>query len=493
MRNPQADAAAHSAIHPVILCGGSGTRLWPLSRRAFPKQFIPLIGEKSLLQLTIERVMPLLVSGDAGITCVSSEDHRFLLADVAEHVGVSVGQILEPQPKNTAAAMALAALAAPADALLLFCPADQHIPDTQAFVRMVRAAVATAESGQLVTFGVQPTQPSTAYGYIQKGLPAKDGGFQVARFVEKPALDKALTFLSSGEYLWNAGIFLVRAQTLLDAIQAHAPDILQACQHAMQQSRQDGLFTRPNAEAFAACRGQSIDYAVMERATNVVVFPFDGIWSDVGSWNAVAELAPPQAQGNRAGGDIENAHHLHARQTYIHAGGNRPVVALGTQDLVIVDTPDALLVAHTGHSEAVKEVVGKLEALDASQAVQHRLVARPWGWYDSVDVGKNHQVKRITVRPGASLSLQMHHHRAEHWVVVSGTAEVINGDRRLVLTENQSTFIPQGQTHRLTNPGAVPLEIIEVQTGSYLGEDDIVRLEDTYGRDSGHNTLPPSK
>ena len=482
MINPQNDAATSAAIRPVILCGGSGTRLWPLSRKTFPKQFIPLLEGKSLLQLTLERVAPLLGAQTGSITCVSSEDHRFLLSDVADQTGLTVGQILEPQPKNTAAAMALAALAAPADALLLFCPADQHIPDTDAFVHMVHAAAATAQSGQLVTFGVQPSQPSTAYGYIHKGSPAKDGGFKVARFIEKPALDKALTFLSSGEYLWNAGIFLVRAQSLLDALQAHAPDILDVCRFAMLQSQQDGLFSRPDAKAFAACRSQSIDYAVMERATNVVVFPFVGVWSDVGSWNAVAELAPAQAQGNRAGGDVANAHHMHSRQTYIYAGGNRPVVALGTQDLFIVDTPDALLVAHTGHSEAVKEVVSNLEALDASQAVQHRLVARPWGWYDSVDVGKNHQVKRITVRPGASLSLQMHHHRAEHWVVVSGTAEVINGDKRMLLTENQSTYIPQGQTHRLTNPGTVPLEIIEVQTGSYLGEDDIVRLEDTYGR-----------
>ena len=470
------------AIHPVILCGGSGTRLWPLSRKAFPKQFIPLVGDKSLLQLTLERVAPLLGTANESVTCVSSEDHRFLLSDVADHAGLAVRQILEPQPKNTAAAMALAALASPSDALLLFCPADHHIPDAQAFASMVRVAASAAQAGQLVTFGVQPSMPSTAYGYIQKGLPSKEGGFKVARFVEKPAADKALVFLSSGDYLWNAGIFLVRAQTLLDALQDHAPDILDVCQRAMQLSQQDGLFTRPDAQVFAACRSQSIDYALMERAANVVVFPFNGVWSDVGSWNAVAELAPAQAQGNHTGGDAQNAHHLHSSQTYIHAGGGRPVVALGTQDLFIIDTPDALLVAHTSHSEAVKEVVAKLEALDASQAVQHRLVARPWGWYDSVDVGKYHQVKRITVRPGASLSLQMHHHRAEHWVVVSGTAEVINGDKCLLLTENQSTYIPQGQTHRLTNPGTVPLEIIEVQTGSYLGEDDIVRLDDTYGR-----------
>lgn len=485
MTNPEALSSDLSVIHPVILCGGSGTRLWPLSRKAFPKQFIPLLGDKSLLQLTLERVAPLVGDGGAGITCVSAEEHRFLVADVADHAGVMVRQILEPQPKNTAAAMALAALAVPADALLLFCPADHHIPHAQAFVDMVRAAASAAQAGQLVTFGVQPSMPSTAYGYIQKGSPAKEGkegGFEVARFVEKPGVERAMEFLANGQYLWNAGIFLARAQTLLSALQAHAPDILDVCQRAMQQPQQDGLFTRPDAKVFANCRSQSIDYAVMERAANVVVFPFEGVWSDVGSWNAVADLAAPERDGNRTGGDAHNAHHLHARTTYIHAAGHRPVVALGTQDLLIIDTPDALLVAHAGQAEAVKEVVAKLEALDASQAVQHRRVARPWGWYDSVDVGLRHQVKRITVRPGASLSLQMHHHRAEHWVVVSGTAEVINGDKRMVLTENQSTYIPLGQIHRLANPGKVPLEIIEVQSGSYLGEDDIVRFEDTYGR-----------
>jgi len=471
-------------IYPIILCGGSGTRLWPLSRKAFPKQFIPLLGEKSLLQLTLERVAPLTDGHMGGITCVAAEDHRFLLADVAAHAGLSVRQILEPQPKNTAAAMALAALAVPADAMLLFCPADHHIPHTQAFVDMVRAAVPAAKAGRLVTFGVMPSHPSTAYGYIQKGEPASDGGFEVARFVEKPASDKAVEFFASGQYLWNAGIFLTCAQTLLNALQNHAPDILEVCRKAMQQPQQDGLFARPDAQIFAGCRSQSIDYAVMERAANVSVFPFDGLWSDVGSWNAVADLAKQDEAGNHAGGDTRHAHHLRARATYIHAAGNRPVVALGTEDLLIIDTPDALLVAHAGHAEAVKEVVSKLEALDASQAVQHRRVARPWGWYDSIDIGQRHQVKRITVKPGATLSLQMHHHRAEHWIVVSGTAEVTNGDEVMILTENQSTYIPLGQTHRLANPGKVPLEIIEVQSGSYLGEDDIVRFEDTYGRSS---------
>jgi mannose-1-phosphate guanylyltransferase/mannose-6-phosphate isomerase len=475
---------AVSSIRPVILCGGSGTRLWPLSRKAFPKQFIPLLGDKSLLQLTLERVAPLAQGKAEAITCVAAEEHRFLVADVAAQSGLSVLQILEPQAKNTAAAMALAALAAPADALLLFCPADHHIPDAQAFCAMVQAAAPAAQTGRLVTFGVLPSFPSTAYGYIQKGA-AAGAGFEVAGFVEKPAQDKALEFLASGQYLWNAGIFLMRAQALLDALQVHAPDILEACRQAMREPQRDGLFLRPDAQAFAGCRSQSIDYAVMERAGNVSVYPFAGVWSDVGSWNAVAQLAEPDADGNRAGGELQHAHHLRARDTYIHAGGGRPVVALGTQGLLVIDTPDALLVVDPSQAEAVKEVVAKLEALDASQAVQHRRVARPWGWYDSIDLGERFQVKRIMVKPGASLSLQMHHHRAEHWVVVSGTAEVTNGEQVLVLSENQSTYIPIGQKHRLVNPGKVPLEIIEVQSGSYLGEDDIVRFEDTYGRMQG--------
>ncbi|MCZ8253460.1 MAG: mannose-1-phosphate guanylyltransferase/mannose-6-phosphate isomerase [Hylemonella sp.] len=471
-------------IHPVILCGGSGTRLWPLSRKAFPKQFIPLLGDKSLLQLTLERVAPLAAGQAEAITCVAAEEHRFLVADVAAQAGLRVRQILEPQAKNTAAAMALAALAAPADALLLFCPADHHIPDAGAFCAMVQDTAPAALAGRLVTFGVQPSFPSTAYGYIQKG-PASGTGFDVARFVEKPAQDKALEFLASGQYLWNAGIFLMRAVDLLQALQTHATDILDVCRQAMRSPQRDGLFLRPDAAVFAGCRSQSIDYAVMERAGNVSVYPFAGVWSDVGSWNAVAQLAEPDADGNRSGGDVRHAHHLRAKDTYIHAGGQRPVVALGTQGLLVIDTPDALLVVDPAHAEAVKEVVAKLETLDASQAVQHRRVARPWGWYDSIDMGERFQVKRIMVKPGASLSLQMHHHRAEHWVVVSGTAEVTNGEQVMVLEENQSTYIPIGRVHRLANRGEVPLEIIEVQSGSYLGEDDIVRYEDTYGRVRG--------
>jgi mannose-1-phosphate guanylyltransferase/mannose-6-phosphate isomerase len=473
-------------IHPVILCGGSGTRLWPLSRKAFPKQYIPLLGSKSLLQLTLERVAPLVQGQPEAITCVSSDEHRFLLADVATKAGLSVRQLLEPQAKNTAPAMALAALLAKPEALLLFCPADQHIPNSDTFVTMVRSAAPAAQAGRIVTFGVIPSFPSTAYGYIHKGNAATQGGFAVARFVEKPDASKATEFLATGNYLWNAGIFLTRAQTLLDALQTHAPDILAVCRQAMQLPQLDGLFTRPDAQVFATCRSQSIDYAVMEPcsgdAGGISVFPFSGQWSDVGSWNAVADLAEPDALGNRSGGEVTDAHYLRASNTYIHAAGQRPVVALGTHNLLVIDTPDALLVADTAHAEAVKEVVTLLESLDASQAVQHRRVARPWGWYDSVDVGSRHQVKRIGVNPGASLSLQMHHHRAEHWIVVSGTAEVTNGDKVILLGENQSTFIPLGQTHRLANPGKMPLEIIEVQSGAYLGEDDIVRFEDSYGR-----------
>lgn len=470
------------AIRPVILCGGSGTRLWPLSRRSFPKPFIPLIGGKSLLELTFERLSIFIDGSVDSITCVASEEHRFLVADVASNINIAVTQILEPQPKNTAAAMALAALAADPEDLLLFCPADHHIPDTPAFIQMVRDAAFTAQSGQLVTFGVKPSMPSSAFGYIRKGEHNGKGGFEVAAFIEKPVFEKAIEFLNSGQYLWNAGIFLFQAKVLIDALQAYAPDILNTCRQAMQNLQKDGVFVRPDAKIFSDCRSQSIDFALMEHAANVVVYPFDGVWSDIGSWNAVAELSKPTENGNFVGGDAKNAHYLHSVRTYIHAGGGRPVVALGTQDLLIIDTPDALLVASASHAEAVKEVVAKLEELDASQAVQHRRVARPWGWYDGVDLGEKHQVKRITVRPGASLSLQMHHHRAEHWIVVSGTAEITNGDKKLLLTENQSTYIPVGQLHRLMNPGKVMLEIIEVQSGSYLGEDDIVRFDDNYGR-----------
>lgn len=463
-------------IISVVLCGGSGTRLWPLSRKALPKQFVPLVQGKSLLQLTLERAA--LLSPEQII--VASEDHRFLVQDCAEAAGVHGAILLEPVARNTAAAMAAAALNAPPDALLLFLPADHHIPDAAAFAATIRTGVLAAQAGAIVTFGVQPSFPSTAYGYIQQGreLEGQGNARAVERFVEKPNAGRAQELLLAGGYFWNAGIFLARASTLLAALDVHAHDILTACRRAVMEQTVDGSFRRLGADAFAACRSDSIDYAVMEKARNVAVVPFAAAWSDVGSWNAVAELTAPDEKGNRIHG---KGHAVEARDTFIHAP-HRPVVALGTSNLLIIDTADAVLVAHADHAEQVKTVVARLEALGVPQAQHHRHVARPWGMYDSVDSGERFQVKRIVVKPGSSLSLQMHHHRAEHWIVVSGTAEVTNGDKVMLLTENQSTYIPLGQIHRLSNPGKVPLEIIEVQSGSYLGEDDIVRLEDTYGR-----------
>lgn len=499
-------------ITPVILCGGAGTRLWPLSRKSFPKQFVPLIDNKSLLQLTLERVMGLTSLEQPNITsnrliCVASEEHRFLVSGAIESASaantVAAGHItksvlLEPFGKNTAAAMALAALVnqQPQDPseLLLFCPADHHIPDKTSFLNTVQKGIKAAQLGAIVTFGVTPTFPSTAYGYIEVGKARGDGSNQVGQFIEKPNLEKASELLLSGGVLWNAGIFLVSAQTLLQALQKHAPDILQSCTMAMasashepgapSQTDQDKaiapLFIRPDIESFRTCPSESIDYAVLEHFAEVAVVPFKGQWSDVGSWNAIADLTPPDSSGNRVEGQ---GIALHSQNTFIHAP-HRAVVSLGTDNLLIIDTPDALLVVQRDHVEKVKEVVNRLEKDQLTEAVTHRKVARPWGWYDSVDMGNRFQVKRIGVKPGASLSLQMHHHRAEHWIVVAGTAEVTRGKETFLLSENQSTYIPIGEVHRLKNPGKVPLEMIEVQSGSYLGEDDIVRLEDTYGRAS---------
>lgn len=482
-------------ILPVILCGGSGTRLWPLSRQSFPKQFVPLIGGQSLLALTAQRVAPL---GDR-LMVVASEAHRFLVADALQSVLLPSLALLEPMGRNTAAAMALAALqaqrdAAPgADPLLLFCPADHHIPDAPMFAHTVKTGVAAAENGAIVTFGVVPSFPSTAYGYIQRGPARADGALGVQRFIEKPNAAAAQQLLLQGDVLWNAGIFLCKASVLIAALAAHASDILDACRAALPpeagdervpQSAQDLRWVRPQSEAFAACRSQSIDYAVMEHHPDIAVVPFGGAWSDVGSWNAVADLGGCDEAGNR----VEGHGLAHgASNTFVHAP-HRPVVALGTQDLLIIDTPDAVLVAHRDSAEQVKDVVARLEKRGISQAANHRKVARPWGWYDSIDLGERFQVKRIGVKPGASLSLQKHHHRAEHWIVVKGTAEVTCGEKTFLLSENQSTYIPIGEVHRLHNPGKLELEMIEVQSGSYLGEDDIVRLEDTYGRPTDFST-----
>ncbi len=475
-----------SFITPIILCGGSGTRLWPLSRESFPKQFVPLINGQSLLALTINRVIEL-----APPICIASEEHRFFVKDLlvqsTKSVGTFSGKILlEPAGRNTAAAMAIAALMSdvlPSD-LLLFLPSDHFVPDTDDFVLTMRSGIEAAKAGYIVTFGVQPTFPSTAYGYIQQGAGLNisvgdiSTAYRVERFIEKPPADKAQEMLLAGHYLWNAGIFLCQASTLIEALSKHAPDILESCKAAMQSAHVDGNFVRPNEVAFLGCRSESIDYAVMEHFDKIAVVPFKGAWSDVGSWNAVAALSAPDKQGNRINGQ---GLAIQSVNTYINAP-HRPVVTLGTSDLVIVDTPDAILVATTDRVEQVKEVVAMLKKNGASQAVMHRRVPRPWGWYDSIDVGDRFQVKRIAVKPGAKLSLQMHHHRAEHWIVVKGTARVTNGEEIFLLEENQSTYIPIGAKHRLENPGKTDLEMIEVQSGDYLDEDDIVRFEDTYGR-----------
>jgi mannose-1-phosphate guanylyltransferase / mannose-6-phosphate isomerase len=469
------------SITPVILCGGSGTRLWPISRKSFPKQFVPLIDGKSLFQLTLERLKgfesaPIVVTADA---------HRFLAAEAMEATGTSGTLILEPLSRNTAAAMALAALQAAKSNqnLLLFCPADHHIPDFPHFRRTVLQGVAAAASGKIVVFGVSPTFPSPAYGYIEHGPSCDDVTYEVRRFIEKPDAVKAQQLLLSGDVLWNAGIFLCSPDTLVSALMQHAPDILTGCEQALTNGTSETFpsghnFIRPDDQALQPLRSESIDYAVMEHYHAISVVPFNGKWSDVGSWNAVAELSVPDSAGNRLhGAGIA----YRSRNTFIHAP-TRTVVALGVENLLLIDTPDAVLVAHRDQAELVKDVVAQLESDNCTQAVTHRKVARPWGWYDSLDLGDRFQVKRICVKAGASLSLQKHHHRAEHWVVVKGTAEVTRGDETFLLTENQSTYIPIGQVHRLKNPGMVELEIIEIQSGSYLGEDDIVRLDDTYGR-----------
>jgi mannose-1-phosphate guanylyltransferase/mannose-6-phosphate isomerase len=468
-------------ITPIVLCGGSGTRLWPLSRKSYPKQFVPLIGDKSLLQLTLERLSRLAPAAVA----VAADEHRFMVTDVFQAANMPGTVILEPAARNTAGAMALAALfqLRTGDGLLLFCPADHHIPDVASFAATIEQGVPAARTGSIVTFGVVPTFPSTAYGYIQYGAKRVDGSSQVRRFIEKPEAARAQELLLQGDVLWNAGIFLCLASSLIAALERHAPDILAACRAAMQNAPEETSpsghrFVRPEGASFSACRSQSIDYAVMEPHDDVVVVPFNGQWSDVGSWNAVADLEQGDSEGNRVHGQ-GYAHQ--ARSTFIHAP-HRPVVALGTEDLLIIDTPDAVLVSHRDNAEQVKDVVSRLADSQCAQAIMHRKVARPWGWYDSIDIGERFQVKRIGVKPGASLSLQKHHHRAEHWIVVKGTAEVTRGSDTFLLCENQSTYIPIGEVHRLKNPGKTELEIIEVQSGGYLGEDDIVRLEDNYGR-----------
>lgn len=472
-----------SLIHPVVLCGGSGTRLWPVSRKSFPKQFVPIFDNNSLLQLTIQR---LAIFGP-GVVTVSSDEHRYIVAEALDIVKNSAIMILEPQSRNSAAAMALAALSVKAnysdDRLILFCPSDHHIPDFNSFTSMVLDGVESAKNGAVVVFGVNPSYPSTAYGYIEQGDQLNDGSFKVKKFIEKPSLDLAQDLLLKGGIFWNAGIFLTRVDTIINALSHLASDILMPCQESMNLARVENynskiIFVHPEPESFNKARNQSIDYAVIEKYSNVVVKPFLGQWSDIGSWNAIAQLHEPDSSGNRING-LGLTHF--STNTFVHAP-NRIVVALGTDNLLIIDTPDAVLVVHTDKAEQVKEVVELLHNKDISEALEHRKVVRPWGWYDSIDKGEGFQVKRISVKPGASLSLQKHQYRAEHWIVVKGKAEVTIGDRTFLMSQSESTYIPIGQVHRLRNPFGQELEIIEVQSGSYLGEDDIFRLDDNYGR-----------
>ncbi|WP_313644859.1 mannose-1-phosphate guanylyltransferase/mannose-6-phosphate isomerase [Stenotrophomonas sp.] len=465
-----------SQILPVILSGGSGTRLWPLSREAYPKQFLQLAGEHSMLQSTWLRVAD--VATQAPIV-VANEAHRFVAAEQLQQVGTTPSAILlEPVGRNTAPAIAAAALEARRngdDPLLLVLPSDHLIRDVGQFHQAIEAAASIADQGKLVTFGIQPTAPETGYGYIK--AVAGEGARAIERFVEKPDLDTAQAYVASGEYYWNSGMFLFRASRYLEELQRLQPQILDACHAAWEKARRDSDFIRLDTDAFKASPSDSIDYAVMEKTADAAVVPLDAGWSDVGSWTALRDVSEQDANGNAHRGDVIA---IDCHDTFAY--GERLIAMVGLDDVIVVETDDAVLVGKSDRMQEVKDVVARLKADGRSEATWHRKVYRPWGAYDSIDHGDRFQVKRITVKPGGTLSLQMHHHRAEHWIVVSGTAEVTRGDEVLLLTENQSTYIPLGVTHRLRNPGKLPLELIEVQSGSYLGEDDIVRFEDTYGR-----------
>ncbi len=477
-----------SLILPVVLSGGSGTRLWPISREKYPKQLLPLVDENSMLQSTVVRLEGLENLAEPLLIC--NEEHRFVVAEQVRLLGKRGTILLEPVGRNTAPAMTLAALWASRngdDPVLVVMPADHVIADGASFRQAVERATRLALAGAAVTFGITPDCAETGYGYIQQGAALADGSgaFELAHFVEKPDKATAEDYLAAGDYLWNSGIFVMRASVWLAALEIDRPDILAVCQKAMAESKEDGDFVRIGRETFAACPADSIDYAVMERLTlglpglpRGVVIPLSAGWSDVGAWDALWKVLPKCGDGNAVRGDVMLENCLNT----LAFSESRLVACVGVSDLVVVETDDAILVAHHDATQDVKKIVDRLKAEKRSVALLHRKVYRPWGWYDGVDSGERFQVKRIGVKPGGTLSLQMHYHRAEHWIVVSGTARVTKGDEVFLVTENQSTYIPLGVTHRLENPGTVPLEMIEVQSGSYLGEDDIVRFEDTYGR-----------
>jgi mannose-1-phosphate guanylyltransferase/mannose-6-phosphate isomerase len=470
-------------ILPVILSGGSGTRLWPYSRSLYPKQFLPLVSEQTMLQETISRLLQFNtdnISIDQPIV-ICNEDHRFMVAEQLRAIDTkSKDIILEPFGRNTAPAIALAALSQP-DALLLVLSADHVIRDISAFEQSVLAAEVQAKQDKLVAFGIVPTAPETGYGYVKTGTKLDNNTYIIDQFVEKPNLATAEEYLDSGDYLWNSGMFLFKASRYIEELEKFNPEMLTICRESMASANKDLDFTRIDAKAFENCPDDSIDYAVMEKTESAVVVPLDAQWSDVGSWSALWEVSEQDDNGNvlkKGKGDIIA---LDNNDCFIQAE-HKLIATIGLEHIVVVETDDAIMVAHKDRVQDVKTIVNQLKKDNRTESSLHRKVYRPWGYYDSIDSGERFQVKRIVVNPGAQLSLQMHHHRAEHWIVVQGTAEVRCGEKTMLLSENQSTYIPLGEIHQLANPGKFPLEIIEVQSGSYLGEDDIVRLEDVYGR-----------
>ncbi len=462
-------------ITPVIMAGGSGTRLWPLSRAGHPKQFLALNGDKTMLQQTAERLSGLATT--ESIT-ICNEEHRFFVAEQLREIDALGKIILEPVGRNTAPAIALAALIEKEeDPLLLVLAADHVIADQDAFTDAVLTAVPLAEAGKLVTFGIIPSEPHTGYGYIEAGEPV-EGYYSVASFKEKPDAATAAEYVNHGGYFWNSGMFLFKARHYLKELETHRPDIAVACDGALANVSHDLDFIRVDVEAFAACPDDSIDYAVMEKTSDAVVVPMDAGWSDIGSWTSLWDVSDKDDSGNATAGDVKL---IDTRNSFVWAD-DKLVALIGLDDVVVVSTKDATLIAHKQRVQEAKAIASQLKSEGRSEWQLHREVYRPWGRYDSVDHGDRYQVKRITVKPGARLSIQMHHHRAEHWIVVSGAAKVGKDDQEMVIAENQSVYIPVGCKHWLENPGKIPLELIEVQSGAYLGEDDIVRFSDVYGR-----------